>query len=113
MSRNKYGAKRTSVDGIVFASIAETKRYLALKQLERAGHIYGLQLQPRFELAKSVKYAGASRATPALRYVADFKYIDHLGNEIVEDVKGRPTEGYRIKKHLMLAVHGIEVKEVR
>lgn len=110
---NKYGARRTSIDGIVFASLAESKRYLELKALEAAGHIYGLELQPRFELAPSVRFSGAARATPALRYVADFKYIDHLGNEIVEDVKGRPTEGYRIKKHLMLAVHGIEIKEVR
>lgn len=113
MSKNKYRAKRTSVDGIVFASAAESKRYIQLKELERIGQICSLELQPKFQLAPPVRFTGAARATPALRYVADFRYIDHLGVGIIEDVKGRPTEGYRIKKHLMLAIHGIEIKEVR
>jgi Protein of unknown function (DUF1064) len=113
VTRSKYGAVRVQVDGIVFSSKAESKRYLQLKELERIGEIYGLELQPKFQLAPGVRFDGASRATPPLRYVADFKYIDHLGNEVIEDVKGRPTEGYRIKKHLMLAIHGIQIKEVR
>mgnify|MGYP000346615002 CR=1 FL=1 len=111
--RHKYGATKTQVNGIVFSSRAEAARYVQLKQLEHLGQISGLELQPKFELAPSVRFSGSARATPPLRYYADFRYIDHLGNEIVEDVKGRPTEGYRIKKHLMLAVHGIQIHEVR
>lgn len=112
--RSKYGAIKTQVDGHTFASKAESKRYIQLKELERLGQIDSLELQPRYELAPSVKYSDSARATPALRYVADFRYRDHLGSLIVEDVKGGPaTEGFRIKKHLMLAIHGIEVKEVR
>lgn len=110
---SKYGAKRVQVDGITFASIAESRRYIELKQLESAGHISGLELQPKFELAPSVRYTGAARAKPALRFVADFSYVDHLGKTVIEDVKGKPTEAYLIKKHLMLAIHGIEIKEVR
>ena len=37
------------------------------------------------------------------------------GRLVVEDVKSKATAGaaaYRIKRHLMLSVHGIEVKEV-
>lgn len=109
---SKYGAKKTQVDGITFSSKAEAKRYTELKMLERAGHISSLELQPKFELAPSIKYTGASRAKPALRYIADFRYVDHLGNTIVEDAKGFKTEGYQIKRHLMLAVLGIEVVEV-
>lgn len=112
--RSKYGATRVQIDGITFSSKAESKRYLQLKELERLGQIDSLELQPRYELAPGVRFTDASRATPALRYVADFRYRDHLGQMIVEDVKGGPvTEGFRIKKHLMLAIHGIEVKEVR
>lgn len=109
--RSKYGAVKTQVDGITFASIAEASRYKELKFLERVGQIDSLELQPAYELAPSVKYTGASRAKPALRYVADFRYRDHHGKLIVEDVKGRPTEAYLIKKHLMLSIHGIEILE--
>lgn len=110
---SKYGAKKVQIDGITFASKAEAKRYTELKILERAGHISNLELQPKFELAPAVKYTGAARAKPALRYVADFRYVDHLGNTIVEDVKGFKTDAYQIKRHLMLAIHGIEVVEAR
>jgi len=110
---SKYGAKKTQVDGITFDSRAEAARFLELKVLERAGHITNLELQPKFELAPSVKYRGSARAKPALRYQADFRYVDHLGNTIVEDVKGFETREYQIKKHLMLAIHGIEITEVR
>lgn len=112
--RSKYGATRVQIDGHTFASKAESKRYLQLKELERLGQIDSLELQPKYELAPSVRYSDAARATPALRYIGDFRYRDHLGELVVEDVKGGPvTEGFRIKKHLLLAVHGIEVQEVR
>lgn len=113
--RSKYGAIKTQIDGITFSSKAESKRYLQLKELERLGQIDSLELQPRFELAPGVRFSTAARATPALRYFADFRYVDHTGKRVVEDVKGfaKNTEGYRIKKHLMLAVHGIEIQEVR
>lgn len=113
--RSKYGAVKTQIDGHTFASKAEAKRYAQLKELERIGEIDSLELQPKYELAPGVKFSDAARATPALRYVADFRYRDHLGRLVIEDVKGmsKNTEGYRIKKHLMLAIHGIEVKEVR
>lgn len=112
--RSKYGARKVQIDGITFSSVAESKRYAQLKQLEKMGQIDSLELQPKYELAPSVKFKGAARATPALRYYADFRYRDHLGNVVVEDVKGGPvTDGFRIKKHLLLAIHGIEVVEVR
>lgn len=110
---NKYGATRVQMDGFTFASKAESRRYIELKALEAAGRITDLKLQPVFVLAPRVKYTGAARATPPLRYVADFSYVDHLGRRIIQDVKGKTTDAYRIKKHLMLAVLGIEVTEVR
>ena len=111
--RSKYGAKKTQVDGITFASKAEARRYGELKLLERAGEISDLRLQPGFELAPSVKFTGAARATPALRYRADFSYLDASGRRIIEDVKGMPTTAYRMRRHLMLALLGVEVKEVK
>jgi hypothetical protein len=79
--------------------------------LERAGHIAGLTRQVPFVLAQSVKFAGAARAKPAMKYIADFVYTDtQTGKIVVEDVKGMVTPLFQAKRHWMLAVHGIDVK---
>jgi len=48
-----------------------------------------------------------------VRYKADFTYFDDTkgGAFVVEDTKGFRTEGYKLKRHMMKAVHGIEVLE--
>jgi hypothetical protein len=49
-------------------------------------------------------------------YVADFSYIDSAtGQRVVEDVKSVPGDSrlWRLKKALMVALHGIDVQEVR
>lgn len=111
MRRNKFGAVKTEVDGITFDSKAEARYYGQLRLLERAGEIRSLRLQVPFELAPAVVLGGRKR--PALRYLADFVYETQTGVTVVADVKGAITESYRIKRHLMKALHGIEVQEVR
>lgn len=106
---SKYGNRKTIVDGITFDSKAEAKRYSVLKLLERAGEITDLQRQVKFELAPPVRLGGRGR--PALRYIADFVYQQD-GQQVVEDVKGVITAAFRIKRHLMKAIHGIEIREV-
>ena len=107
----KYRNVRTSTgDGITHDSKREAAHWEMLKLLERSGQISELQRQVSFELAQAVVLDGRKR--PPLRYVADFVYIDSAGQVVVEDVKGVRTQGYRIKRHLMRAVHGIEVREV-
>lgn len=108
---NKFRAKKTSLNGIVFDSKAEARRYEYLWLLEKTGHIKDLKLQVPYILAPSVKFAGALRAKPALKYLADFTYtFVHTGLFVVEDCKGVLTEGFQIKRHLMLSVHGIDVR---
>lgn len=49
-----------------------------------------------------------------MKYVADFVYQAN-GQTVVEDVKSAATRKlavYRLKKHLMMSVHGLEVVEV-
>lgn len=106
---SKYRAVKTTVDGITFASKAEAKRYQELRALELAAQIWDLKLQPVFVLADSVTIAGRKR--PALRYVADFAYYTPTGR-VVEDVKGMLTPAYKIKRHLMKAVLGIDIVEI-
>ena len=50
MARNKYGARKTVIDGITFDSKREAIRYQELKLLERAGEIKDLELQPKYIL---------------------------------------------------------------
>jgi hypothetical protein len=106
---NKYGAKKTVIAGITFDSRAEALRYQALVLLQKAGRISGLTLQVPFVLAQSVRFAAAKRAKPALRYVADFVYCE-AGVIVVEDVKGVQTDAFKIKQHLMMSVHGVDVR---
>jgi hypothetical protein len=112
MAANKYGAKRTEVDGIWFASKAEARYYLYLKKLQDTGVIEALELQPRFELAPAIRLDG--KVKRPLIYIADFRYrCTVTGNVVVVDVKGRATPAYRIKRHLLKHIHGIDLHEVR
>lgn len=100
--KNKFNAKRTEVDGFVFHSKKEAQRYGQLKMLEQTGQISNLKLQVPYPL----KVNGALITT----YIADFVY-DEDGREVVEDVKGKRTPEYKIKKKLMLAVLKIAIFE--
>lgn len=123
----KYGAKKTEVDGFVFDSRAEARRYGELKLLEKAGEITEIELQPQFPCTVNGKHV--------CTYIADFRYIKHgivdvsapdpnsYGREIkvgtkkgmtivVEDVKGMKTPMYILKKKLVEALYGIKITEI-
>jgi len=103
--KSKYGNRKKEVDGIIFDSEKEAKRYGELKLLLKAGKIGMLRFQVPYELN-----AGGSHS---LVYLADFVYMDAVtGLEIVEDVKGFRTATYKKKKRLMKKVWGIIIKEV-
>jgi len=100
---HKYGAKSCLIDGIRFDSQAEGRRFSQLKLLLRAGTIEDLVLQPRFPFVVN----GIKVCT----YVADFGYRE-ADESVVEDVKGVKTDVYRIKRALMKAIYGIEIREI-
>ena len=113
--KNKFNAVKKTIDGIKFDSTRESKRYEELRLAERAGRIKDLEVQPVFILVKSVKFKGDKKTTPAMRYTADFRYYDIEKDEVVvEDVKSKATAkltDYRMRRHMMLAFHGIEILE--
>lgn len=103
--KNKYGAVRTEVDGIMFDSVKEAEWYVKLRYLERAGEIQDLRLQVDFELNEG--------GTFSLVYRADFTYtICETGEFVVVDVKGYRTTEYKKKRRLMLSQFGIKIKEL-
>lgn len=99
----KYNNKITTIDNIKFRSKKEAKRYIELKQLEKTKQIKDLKLQ--------VKYEFKIERVKICSYVADFTYFTNDNIFIVEDTKGFKTYIYKIKKKLMLALYGIEIKE--
>lgn len=124
---NKYGSKKIEVDGIVFDSKKEAKRYQELILLEKAGAIIELKRQVKFVLipaqykatdvmVKKGKHAGQYKTKLVERecsYMADFVYFDiETGQKVVEDTKGFRTKDYIIKRKLMLYIHGIRIKEI-
>lgn len=106
MSKSKYGARKTVIDGITFDSAKEARRWAELRLLERAGEIEGLVRQVKFELIP------ANDRFRACTYIADFVYMDKDGHLVVEDTKGYRTAEYRIKQKLMYDRHRIEIQEV-
>jgi hypothetical protein len=109
---SKYNAKKVIVDGITFDSKKESKRYLELKQMQENGEIHDLQLQVPFELIPSFEIVidGKKRKRRRMEYIADFVY--YINNtKIVEDVKGRKTEVYKIKKKIFEYKFKTTIKE--
>ena len=105
--KSKYRNRKTTIDEITFDSKKEAARYAELKMLEKAGEIQGLKLQPRFEISGTVKLPDwKSRAR---YYVADFEYWQN-GIHTVEDVKGKRTDVYTLKRHLFLSLYGDQIR---
>lgn len=104
--KNKYNAKKTEVDGIMFDSQKEARRYCDLKLLERAGQIKGLNCQPVLPvIINDIR---------VFKYKADFEYWEN-GERVIEDVKSEATRKnatYRVKKKTVEALYKIQIREV-
>lgn len=128
---SKYNNKPIQIDGIWFDSTKEGKYYLYLKQLQLEGKISNLRMQVPFVLLPPV-YREIEKTKQLktkvktwtervciqrdMKYFADFVYTDNnTEEEVVVDVKSsitRKKDAYRLKKKMMLALKGIEIKEV-
>lgn len=121
-----YNIKTKTVGGDVFDSHKEARRWEQLLLLQKAGRITDLRRQVAYELipAQYETYERYGKTGKRLKdgqrllerkvvYIADFCYTDtETGKNICEDVKGIRTKDYVLKRKLMLAVHGIRLKEV-
>jgi hypothetical protein len=114
--KNAQKYKNTRIvdpDGTKFDSKAEHKYWHYLKLREKAKEVFNLERQVVYVLAPAVTIGNRKR--PPLRYIADMRWNEgsKTGKLVVADVKGAVTEAYRIKRHLMASVHGIEIMEIR
>ena len=86
---NKYGAKPTIYRGRKYHSKAEAGRARELDAMLEAGEIAEWAPQPRFKLTAA-----------EILYIADFQVCDSEGRVWVEDVKGKETPEFKLKKRL-------------
>lgn len=101
--RQKYGNRKTEVDGIVFDSAYEARCWQDLKLREAAGEISDLKRQVHCDIHVNGQFVCS--------YVADFVFMER-GARVVADAKGCKTEVYKLKKKLMLACNGIAIVEL-
>lgn len=101
-----------TVDGIVFASRLEAKRWSELVFQERIGVIRDLRRQPVYDLILPNGVPIKTRTGRTMRYTADFRYLSHDGNLIIEDVKGYATETAMLRIAVAEAIYGFKVKIV-
>lgn len=106
----KYHNTKMIVDGILFDSKKEARRFQELKLWEKVGGISDLRRQVKYTLIKGQRWSDGKKHRDTV-YIADFVYkMD--GRVIVEDVKGFRTDAYRIKRELMKDLYDIEIQEV-
>lgn len=103
MAGRKYGNRKQEIDGYLFDSGLEARRYAELKLLEKGGEITYLQVHPKFPIVVN----GQKICT----YSADFEHWQ-AGKRVVEDCKGVRTPVYKLKKRLVKATLGIEIIEI-
>lgn len=109
---NKYKNQPITIDGHTFPSKREANRYSQLSILQKAGIIRDLKLQEPFEIQPSFKHPETGKTIRAIKYIADFTYIDvKTGRRHIEDTKGFTTDTYLLKKKMML-YRGYIIEEV-
>jgi len=109
---SKYKSRKTTVDGIVFDSAKEARRYQELRLLNKAGQIRNLHRQFDFEL----QTVGSDRRVHVVAYyIADFVYHERTAEgawvRVVEDCKGYRTAMYRLKAKWLKLQDGITIRE--
>ena len=102
--QNKYGNKKTVVDGIKFDSKLEAEYYQLLKFKKAQGHIQDFKLQPRYTLQETFKRDG--KTYRSITYVADFEIMQNDGSVVVVDCKGMMTDVFKIKAKLFTKLYG-------
>tara|TARA_R110000824_G_scaffold91744_3_gene223059 strand:+ start:523 stop:915 length:393 start_codon:yes stop_codon:yes gene_type:complete len=103
------GTKKTTVQGVKFASKREANHWLVLRDRQAKGEIGNLRTQVPYEL----QGRGGPILTPTgkvMRYIADFVYVDWdlHGKEVIADAKGYQTDVSKMKLAI-LAAQGVEV----
>lgn len=108
--KGKIPAQKVVHDGFTFDSLAEMWRYKELRLLEAGGMIRNLRVHTKWGLVVKGNKVGV--------YTDDFNYEERTKHGwvfVCEDVKStytRKDRSYRRARKLMLAIHGVTIREV-
>ena len=103
---NKYGAKRTMIDGHVFDSKAEARYYANLKLREGLGEVTDVRLQEPFVVI-------GPKGQVVTTFRADFVFWDvKEKRRRIIDVKGKQTAESKLKQRVVEAFLGIQIELV-
>lgn len=102
-----------SIDGVVFDSKSEARRWAELQMLESVGEISDLKRQVRLPLVINrrvvkIRSSGFPGGRPCV-YTVDFKYRDRAGTERWEEHKGHDDPAARLRRAVVEAIYGIEI----
>ena len=139
---NQKAVRYVGDNAIRFDSQKEARRFDELMLLHKAGKIRELKLQVDFTLQEAYTMPDTGNRVRAIRYRADFTYLERVGDDfgwvpagdpsggfaatspcagealgwrlVVEDVKsdGTRTREYGIKRKLMAEKYGVQIREV-
>ena len=117
----KYNNKKVTIDGIKFDSIAESKRWLVLKEELAQGKIRNLKVHPDYHIQEGYTDPQTGQRVKPIKYVADFSYERMMTTApylnrwvfIVEDVKGFETDLFKTKYQMMIEKFGIWVDIIK
>jgi hypothetical protein len=103
--KNRYSAKMTRIDGIMFDSKAEAARYQELKLMKAAGLIDKLDTHPSFPIDHNDQRICVVEL--------DFRYWDEKETKyIFEDVKGVDNALSALKRKLVENFYRIKVNVI-
>lgn len=105
---SKYGNIKTEYNGISFMSKREASYAQDLDLSKRAKNPKDKVVSYEVQVPYLIEINGKK----ICKYLADFKVLYADGHTEVVDVKGFRTDIYKLKKKLVEATYGIEIKEV-
>jgi hypothetical protein len=110
--RSKFNARKTERDGILFDSKREADTWPLIRAMRDREQIFNLERQKTYTLVVN--------GVHICNYRSDFEWDEFATPDptnmaerhVVADVKGFRTREYLIKRALMKAIHGIEIREL-
>lgn len=100
-SKNKYGAKKTSFEGIVYDSKMEADFAVLLSMRLKAKDIKGWERQKQIEL---YYFTSSGQKIFYKKWKVDFLIFHNDGTKELAEVKGFPTPDFLIKETLLKTV---------
>lgn len=105
---SKYGNVKTEYNGNSYMSKREANYAQQLDLLKKAKNPADQVVSYEIQVPYPIEINGKK----ICKYLADFRVLYADGRTEVVDVKGFKTDIYKLKKKLVEATYGIEIKEV-